>query len=90
MNIVIQIRDNSHFRLLYVATKFRTGLTVTGYLIYPDATKSGTITFDELGDGIYTQIFPYVRKTRELDEKYGVVMKEDGKVKGVDFIKMIN
>lgn len=90
MNITVQIRNSTEIQLLYSAEKFTTGLNVTGYLIYPDLSKSSVLTFNELGDGIYVAMFPYTRKTTELDEKYGIVVKENGITKHFDFIKLIN
>lgn len=90
MSIVLQIGRNYHFQLLYSALGFVAGLAVTGYLIYPDRTKSDVVVFEDLGDGIYAGDFPYIRKTAELDEKYGVVIKENGVVKHFELIKMIN
>lgn len=90
MNIVIHIRGADSFQLLYSSWKFKTGLTVTGYLIYPDLTKSPVMDFDELGDGVYAVAAPYEKKTQEHDEKYGVVIKENGETMSFGFVRLIN
>lgn len=88
--VVIPIRGKSSFNLLYSSQGFVTGLTVTGYLIYPDVTKSGVVSFDEIGDGIYSASFSYQQKIPEHTEKYGIVVKENGDIKYFGFIEIIN
>jgi len=90
MLLVIQIRNSRDFQLLYASKGFTEGLDVIGYLIYPNLTKSDILTFSELGDGIYAVSVPYKRQTEELDEKYGVVVKENGETKHFEIIRMIN
>ena len=90
MITVIQIRNAKDFKLFYSSHGFNEGLDVTGYLIYPDTSKSSVLHFLELGDGIYVTAVPYERKTKEFDEKYGVVIKENGETKHFDFIRIVN
>ena len=85
------LRDNKdNFQLLYSSIQFATGLTVTGYLIYPDLTKSDPFTFNEEGDGIYSITITHSRKTNTNIEKYGLVIKEDGVVKKFEIIQNQN
>ena len=90
MVVVIQIRNKGEFQLLYSSAGYAGGLNVTGYLIYPDLTKSSITSFVDIGDGIYAATFTHIRKTQDLDEKYGIVIKENGDVKYFGFIKIIN
>lgn len=90
MSITIRNSGLGSYQLFYASGGFVEGLTVTGYIIYPDLTKSSVLPFDELGDGIYVGIVPYVRKTMEYDEKYGMVIKENGETKYFGLIQMIN
>src|SRR4030042_6303315 len=90
MSIIINSLGKTEFTLFYSATGFGEGKIVTGYLIYPDFTKSPLTTFNEIGDGIYGASFPYMRKTLEYEEKYGIVVKEDEATKLFTTIKMIN
>ncbi|MCK4789704.1 MAG: hypothetical protein KAV87_38545, partial [Desulfobacteraceae bacterium] len=68
---------------------FQEGLTITGYVIYPDMTKSDVLEFDELGDGIYSGMFPFVKKSNNQIERYGLVMKENGVTKLFDIVNLI-
>lgn len=90
MAITIRNLGKGNFQLFYSPHGFKEGLNVTGYLIYSDFSKSGVLNFVELGDGVYAINVPYDRKTLEFDEKYGVVIKEDGETKHFDIIRMIN
>lgn len=88
--IIIRNQGIEKFQLLYASRGFHVGLDVTGYLIYPNKTKSNVETATEIGDGIYSLSFPYVRQTLEGEDKYGVVVKENGTVRYFGIIRMIN
>uniref|UniRef100_A0A6M3JXG8 Uncharacterized protein n=1 Tax=viral metagenome TaxID=1070528 RepID=A0A6M3JXG8_9ZZZZ len=88
MAVKITLRHHEGvFQIFYASAGFREGLTVTGYVIYQDMTKSDVVEFDELGDGIYSGIFPFEKKSNNLIERYGLVMKENGVTK---LFKIIN
>jgi len=76
--------------MLYSTVGFCTGISVTGYLIFPNRTRSAEVTFVDLGDGIYAGDFPYQRQTNCLYEKYGVVIKENGVPRFFGTVQMIN
>lgn len=78
MPIYISITNETSIQLLYSSKDFVGGLSVTGYLIYPDLTKTSVIVFDELGDGIYVGVFPNEHLTDKTTVRYGVVVKENG------------
>lgn len=88
MSISVLIDNKKDFCLLFSATKFKTGRTVTGYFIYPDLTKSDVFTFDEIGDGIYAITTTHHWKTDSNIEKYGLVIKENGIVKKFEIIQI--
>jgi len=88
MAISITIRHHEKvFQLFYASAGFLEGVEVTGYIIYPDMTKSDVLQLDELGDGIYSGFFPFIKKSNKLIERYGIVMKENGATK---LFKIIN
>lgn len=90
MSVTITLRYHENaFQLFYASTGFQEGLIVTGYVIYPDMTKSNTQEFDELGDGIYSGLFPFEKKSNNRIERYGIVMKENGIVKLFEIINLI-
>ena len=88
--IILQRRNKDEYVLLYNSVKFKTGLTVTGYIIYPDLSKSAVYTFDELGDGIYNAVIPFEYDSGENISKYGVVVKENGKTKQFRLLRVID
>lgn len=88
MPITILISNKLNFQLLYSAEKFIVGITVTGYFIYPDLTKSDVFTFDEIGDGIYAISTTHHWKTDSNIEKYGLVIKENGVVKKFEIVQI--
>ena len=88
INIVLRHHENV-FQIFYASVGFQEGLTITGYVIYPDLTKSDVLEFDELGDGIYSGLFPFEKKSNNRIEKYGVVMKEDGVTKLFEIIDLV-
>ena len=90
MSISIRNLGKGNFQLFYAPSGFKVGLVVTGYLIYPDFSKSPVLSFTELGDGVYAVNVPYNRKTMEFDEKYGIVIKENGETKHFNLIQMVN
>lgn len=90
MDIIIRNQGTGHFQLLYASRGFHESLDVTGYLIYPNTSKSNTETATEIGDGVYSLSFPYVRQTLEWEDKYGIVVKENGIVRLFGIIRMIN
>lgn len=89
MSLTIVLNNGKKFHLLYSAEKFETGLTVTGYFIYPDLEKSDVFTFDEQGDGIYSVVIENSKEKILNTEKYGIVVKENGKVKKFEVIQII-
>jgi len=90
MPITITIRYHENvFQIFYVSVGFQEGLTITGYVIYPDMTKSDMLEFDELGDGIYSGLFPFEKKSNNRIERYGLVMKENGVTKLFEIINLI-
>ena len=88
ITITVQYHENV-FQIFYAATSFQEGLTVTGYMIYPDLTKSDVLEFEDLDDGIYSGLFPFVKKSNNRVEKYGLVMKEDGVTKLFEIVNLI-
>jgi len=76
MNLPIQLftgrRGEESFHLFFVAKRFQEGLTVTGYLIYPNLSKSDVVNFVELGDGIYVGEFPFSKKTPFSEKVWSV------------------
>lgn len=89
MAISLTVRHHENiFQVFYASSKFQEGLTVTGYIIYPDMTKSDVLEFDELGDGIYSGFFPFVKKSNNRIERYGVVMKENGVTKLFEIVNL--
>ena len=90
MSITIRNLGKGTFQLFYAPFGFKEGLVVTGYLIYPDFSKSPILSFEELGDGVYAVNITYKRKTMEYDEKYGIVIKENGETKHFNIIQMEN
>ena len=63
MSITITVRHYENvFQVFYASAGFQKELTVTGYVIYPDMTKSDVLEFEELGDGIYSGLFPFEKK----------------------------
>ena len=88
INIVLRHHENV-FQIFYASVSFQEGLTITGYVIYPDMTKSEPLEFDELGDGIYSGLFPFEKKSNNRIEKYGIVMKEDGVTKLFEIIDLV-
>ena len=88
INIVLRHHENV-FQIFYFAINLQEGLTITGYVIYPDMTKSDVLEFDELGDGIYSGLFPFEKKSNNRIEKYGIVMKEDGATKLFEIIDLV-
>lgn len=90
MAITVTLRHHeSVFQIFYISENFQEGLTVTGYLIYSDLTKSNVQTFEELGDGIYSMLFPYTQKSNKRVERYGFVGMENGVVKLFDIVNLI-
>ncbi len=90
MSITITLRYHENtIQLFYAARNFQVGLTVTGYLIYSDLTKSDVQTFEELGDGIYSVFFPYTQKSNKIVERYGLVVKENGATKLFEIVNLI-
>lgn len=90
MSITITVRHYENvFQIFYAAVDFQEGLTVTGYVIYPDLTKSDVLEFEELGDGIYSGLFPFEKKSNKRIERYGLVMKENGMTKLFEIINLI-
>jgi len=90
MAITVTLRHyESVFQIFYVSKGFQEDLTVTGYLIYSDLTKSDVQTFEELGDGIYSMLFPYIQRSNKRTERYGLVVKENGVTKLFDIINLI-
>jgi hypothetical protein len=81
MAIEIVLYGEPKFRLFYSSKGFVEGLTVTGYFIYPNLTKSDVFTFDDQGDGIYTAEIDYTKETTLNREKWELVVKEDGVVR---------
>ena len=90
MAITITLRHHEGvFQVFYTSRNFQEGLTVTGYLIYSDLTKSDVQTFEELGDGIYSAFFPYIQKSNKRIERYGLVGKENGVTRLFEIINLI-
>ena len=90
MAITITLRHHEGvFQIFYASASFREGLTVTGYVIYSDMTKSDVLEFNELGDGIYSGLFPFEKKSNNLIERYGLVMKENGVTKLFEIVNLI-
>jgi len=48
-------------RLFYKAAGFKEGITVTGYFIQPDLSKTAMLAFTELYDGIYYLDFDFAK-----------------------------
>ena len=88
MAVFISTVGKSTIDLMYSSVNFVEGLTVTGYLIYPDLTKSSVVTFDELGDGIYWGCLPNKHKANKPVVRYGVVIKENGVITKFDFLSI--
>lgn len=89
MAIDVTVRHYENvFQIFYAAASFQEGLTITGYVIYPDITKSDVLEFEELGDGIYSGLFPFVKKSNNRIEKYGLVMKENGVTKLFEIVNL--
>lgn len=89
MAINITLRHHEGvFQIFYSSAGFRVGLTVTGYVIYPDMSKSDVLEFDEIGDGIYSGLFPFEKKSNKLVERYGLVMKENGVTKLFEIVNL--
>lgn len=82
------ISNESDFRLLYSAEGFVEGVTVTGYFIYPNLTKSDVFTFDELGDGVYSTTITHNQQTNSYFEKCGLVIKENGIVRKFEIVQI--
>ena len=90
MSINVTVRHHENvFQIFYASISFQEELTVTGYVIYPDMTKSDVLEFDELGDGIYSGLFPFEKKSNNRIEKYGLVMKENGVTKLFEIVNLI-
>lgn len=90
MSITITVRHHENvFQVFYASAGFKERLTVTGYVIYPDLTKSDVLEFDELGDGVYSGLFPFEKKSNNRIEKYGIVMKENGVTKLFEIIDLV-
>ena len=90
MSITITLRHHEGvFQIFYSSKGFQEGLTVTGYLIYTDLTKSDVQTFEELGDGIYSMLFPYVQRSNNRIERYGLVMKENEVTKLFEIVNLM-
>jgi len=90
MAITITLRHHEGvFQIFYASAGFLAGLAVTGYVIYSDMTKSDILEFEELGDGIYSGLFPFEKKSNKLIERYGVVMKENGVTKLFEIVNLI-
>lgn len=88
MTVPITLWGQEAFQLLYSSTGYTEGLTVTGYLILPDLTKSVVVEFEDLGDGIYAGLMPFIKTRNRMKEKLGLVMKEDGVVKKFEIIDL--
>lgn len=89
MAITITLRHHEGvFQIFYASAGFKEDLIVTGYVIYSDMTKSPIVNFDELGDGIYSGIFPFEKKSNNLIERYGLVMKENGVPKLFEIVNL--
>lgn len=88
MSVPITLWGQENFQLLYSSTEYAEGLTVTGYLILPDLTKSVVVTFEELGDGIYAGLMPFIKVRNRRKERLGLVIKENGVVKKFDIIDL--
>jgi len=90
MSVTLTLRHHENvFQVFYASKGFQEGLTVTGYVIYPDMTKSNILEFEELGDGIYSGLFPFEKKSNNLIERYGMVMKENGVTKLFEIVNLI-
>jgi hypothetical protein len=89
MTFTVVLNNGKKFHLLYSAQKFETGLTVTGYFIYPDLQKSQVFSFSELDDGVYAVEVTNDREKQSNVEKYGIVIKENGEVKKFDVIQIV-
>ena len=89
MSITVTLIGEDSFTLLYASVGFSVGLTVTGYVIYPDMEKSDEFAFDELGDGIYGVSIPYTNKRNWITDKYGIVVKENGVPKKFEIVDII-
>ena len=89
MSIPIILWGQETFQLLYSSTGYTEGLTVTGYLILPDLTKSVVVDFEELGDGVYAGLMPFTKVRNRRKEKLGLVIKENGVVKKFDIIDLL-
>ena len=89
MAITVTLRHHEGvFQVFYQSLNFQEGLTVTGYLIYSDLTKSDVQTFEELGDGIYSMLFPYIQKSNKRVERYGFVGMENGVTKLFEIVNL--
>ncbi len=90
MAITVTLRHHEGlFQVFYQSLNFQEGLTVTGYLIYSDLSKSDVQTFEELGDGIYSVLFPYTQRSNKRIERYGLVMKENGVTRLFEIVNLI-
>jgi len=88
--LVIQTQNGKEYKLLYSSRNFQSGVAVTGYIIRPDNSKSAEENFDELGDGVYVGVFQHERKTADLFEKCGVMIKENGIPRTFEVVQVIN
>lgn len=88
MSVPITLWGKDTFQLLYASAGYVAELTVTGYLILPDLTKSVVVAFEELGDGIYTGLMPFTKVRNRRKERLGLVIKEDGVVKKFEIIDL--
>jgi len=90
MAITITIRHHENvFQIFYASAGYQEAVTVTGYVIYPNMTKSDVVEFDELGDGIYSGTFPFEKQSNNRTEKLGLVMKENGVTKLFEIVNLI-
>lgn len=86
--ITLYNRDDA---ILYQTLAFREGVDVSGYIIYPDMSKTVETSFTELGDGIYfLRICLQGREGFQDKDKFGIVIKENGAVTKFETILVDN
>ncbi len=82
---------NNNDAIFYQAVGFREEVAVTGFIIFPDMTKSLESSFTELGDGIYylKVCLKGLKGYKDMD-KFGVVIKENDVTKKFETIFVDN
>jgi len=88
VSIPITLWGQNTFQLLYASSGYTEGLTVTGYLILPDLTKSVVVDFEDLDDGIYAGLMPFTKVRNRRKERLGLVIKENGVVKKFEIVDL--